>query len=54
MTERTLGLGIVQILSLTLPLPRHALTLKDEIPLLEALAELNHEVIHQIPVQRVS
>ena len=49
--HHTPGLDIIQILPLTLPLPRHTLALNGEIPLLEATTKLNHEVIHQIPVQ---
>ena len=49
--HHTLGLSIIQILSLTLPLPRHALALHREIPLLKTLAEPDHKIIHQISVQ---
>ena len=49
--HHTLGLGIIQILPLALPLSRHALALNGEILLLEAMTELNHEIIHQIHVK---
>ena len=49
--HHSLGLGIIQIFTFTLPLPRDALALHPEIPQLKVLAELDHKVIHQIPVQ---